>query len=165
MKICEFIHGMRNSNVKKQRIPVWAKIIGGVIAFASANLVCGICIAKRNMNKVNRTKGQNNLVNTTILKRGKVDIADNTDNAYIACFTGALDINVSYPEKQNMNVELTSVLADVKIHIPENVRIICDGPMGVNCSSARDDIDMKDLPEIHFKIESKLSKVVFVTEQ
>jgi len=164
MNICDFMPEMKYDNGKKQRIPVWTKIIGGVVAFASAALVCGICIAKRNMNKVNRAEGQNNLVNTTILKRGEVNINANTDNAYIACFTGALDINVSYPEKQNMNVELTSVLANVKIHIPENVRIICDGPMGANCSSAHDDIDMKDLPEIHFKIESKLSKVVFVTE-
>lgn len=44
MNICDFMPEMKYDNGKKQRIPVWTKIIGGVVAFASVALVCGICI-------------------------------------------------------------------------------------------------------------------------
>ena len=78
---------MRNGATRKST-SVLVKIMVGVGSFVLANVAAGICICKRNMKKANQNENQNNQVYSVFFTKGKVDVKNDTDNAYITCLTG-----------------------------------------------------------------------------
>ena len=153
---------MRKGIIRKST-SVLAKLIVGAGAFVLAVFAAGICICKRNMKNANRNENQKNQVYSVSFTKGKVDVNNDSDNAYITCLTGELDITVPKPVKEKMNIEITSFLACVRIHVPADVKVTCDGPLpSKNDLSVEEVSDMELLPEIHFTVKSKVSKVEFV---
>lgn len=155
---------MEKYRYEQKGIRIIRKLILGAFVFATANVAGGLWLSKSNMNRANRAEGQNNLINTTILKRGRVDIKGNTDNAYITCLTGKMNIFVQSCDIKTMYVEIVSVLSDVKIHVPNNVKIIYDRPSDMDNPNSCIDNGMDELPEIHFNVKSKISKTMFLVD-
>lgn len=155
---------MRKGDTKKGT-SVLVKIMVGVGTFVLANVAAGICIYKRNMKKANQNENQNNQVYSVFFTKGKVDVNKDANNAYIACLTGELDIIVPKPVQEKMNIEITSFLSRVRIHVPADVKVTFDGPLpSKNDLSVEEVSDMDLLPEIHFTVKSKVSKVEFVND-
>lgn len=153
---------MRKGIIRKST-SVLAKIMVGVGSFVVAIVGAGIYICKRNMKKANQNENQKSQVYSVFFTKGKVDVNNDSDNAYIACLTGELDIAVPKPVKEKINIEITSFLACVRIHVPADVKVTCDGPLpSKNDLSIEEVPDMELLPEIHFTVKSKVSKVEFV---
>ena len=155
---------MRKETERKSS-SILVKIMMGAGAFVLANVAAGICICRRNMKKANQNENQNNQVYSVFFTKGKVDVKNDTDNAYITCLTGELDIIVPKPVKEKMNIEVTSFLACVRIHVPADVKVTCDGPIpSKKDQSVEEAPDMELLPEIHFIIKSKVAKVEVVND-
>lgn len=146
----------------KKAFSVTSKVLIGVGALALGNVIAGICIGKNNLKKIEKTENQNNFVHTEILKKGKVCVSADVDNAYITCISGMMDITIPKPEHNKMYVEVTSFFSNLRISVPENVRVIYDGTCGIK--TIRDTAmfpDIESLTEIHIVIKSKYSKVDF----
>ena len=133
-------------------------------AFVVANFAGGICIGKLNEAKMKENENANNFMHSLILKKGTVDIAADTQFAYITCLTAGADITVPVPEKDVMTVEITSLFSDIKIHVPQDVKVTFEGPNYTeNTETDANITDADDLPKIHFVTTGcKASKVAFV---
>lgn len=129
-------------------------------SFVLANVAGGMCVNKKNREKVAKHNNENNMLHMNILSKGEVRLKPDTDNAYLTCLSGSLDIHLAKPVDRVTSIEITSVLANVNIYVPNDVKVVTIGPESCKCNKS-DFISFDDekISEVHIKFTSYLSRV------
>lgn len=150
---------MKKKNLMEKEIAaIGAKILFGIGAVLALDVIAGAVMSHFNMKKIKSKQGQSNYSHFNTLGKAKLNIDNKTDNAYLSCLTGELDVTLSKP-KADMCVEITAVMACVKIHIPSGVQVSYSDAS----SEMKKDTDAQTkLPEIRFCVNSIASNVEFL---
>lgn len=157
---------MKKNTTSKKKSSLLKKLFIGASAFVLANVAGCLKVVQRYNKKMKDHENENNAVNSSVFQNTEVCIASGINNAYVASFSGKMDLKVQKPDHEVMVVELTAFLSSVKIYVPRDVKIICEGPIPSSVKDVPEDMDseLEFLPEIHFLINSMASKIVFVAQ-
>lgn len=104
------------------------KLLGVAAGYAVANVAGTVAWYALKRKEMAEHENENNLMQAIALGKNSVVIKGNTDNAYIACLSGCVDINFEgEPEKENVYINLFSVLGKVTLNLPEGAKLELEG--------------------------------------
>ena len=108
------------------------KIIKGLLGLAGGVFVTGIgamAVASfRNNKKMSQHANENNTMFATLFQKEDLEIKPETQNAYITVICSLAKIKVPKPEKECMNIDITSLAGKVDVALPDGVTVKCDNP-------------------------------------
>ncbi len=132
-------------------------VVGG---FVAANLAGTAAICHINTKKMKLHEDQNNMMNTTSLGKRRIAVAADTQNAYVSCLSGYVDVDIERPINEKMNIEVFSVFGKVNLHLPQDINLTYDRPFLKKSSEDMESFEEESLPEVHIINKSILAKVV-----
>lgn len=145
---------------------VLLKLFVAAGGFVVANFAGCFALARVNTKKMKEHEDANNLMTTSVFGKRNVEVAEDTQNAYISCLTGGLDITIEKPVHESMYVEIFSALGKVNVYLPAGVNVFCDG-IGL-FTMIKDDTNLYEdgeVPEIHIVSKGFASKLNLLNEE
>ena len=95
--------------------------------FLAANIGAVAATCARNSKKMEQHKDENNMMFAYLFQREVLEVGPDTQNAYVTVLNSYVDISIPKPEKEVMNVEITSFCSRLNIDLPFDVKINCQG--------------------------------------
>ena len=133
------------------------KCIKGVTLVSGAvfltNMGAMALLSNRDRKKMEKHENENNLQYAYSLRKEDIQVKPEVQNAYFTAINSSLTIRLPRPEKEQMNVEITSYLSKVNIILPADVNVKCDGSDHLNYSCE----EKEGLPVIHLIVHDHLS--------
>lgn len=133
--------------------------LGGGFFLANVGALAAVC--SKNVKRMNDHKDGNNLMYAYLFQKAEKVIKPDTDYAYITNLSGSLNVVVPKPEKDVMNVEITSVIGKVNIDLPAGVRIKCEGSNHLNYTEE----GIEGGPVINLKVTDYLTALTISFEE
>lgn len=135
--------------------------LGAIVAFVMANIGVMFLMLRRNVKKVKEKENQNNAVHSIGLGKGTVALSGETNNAYLSCLNGRLDITFTEAPTHDVNMDLTCICGKVNVTVPASMRVIselkpCSGKVDVVCENSDDE----NAPALRLTGKTCLGKVV-----
>ena len=135
--------------------------IGAVVAFVMANIGAMLLMLRKNVKTIKGKESQNNAVHSIGLGKGAVALSGDTNNAYLSCLNGRLDITFTEAPTHDVNMDLTCVCGKVNVTVPASMRVIselkpCSGKVDVVCENSDDE----NAPALRLTGKTCLGKVV-----
>lgn len=135
----------------KKKSSLLLKVIGIIVGFFAANAAGLLALGGISYKKMKNNECGNNMMHSVNLKKAGVEIKPDTDNAYINCVSGCVDIILKeLPTHYDMNIVLGAIGAVVNVYVPEDVKVVTEGTGHFEtihnmCSQDQDDL----LPTVH----------------
>lgn len=135
--------------------------IGAVVAFVMANIGAMLLLLRKNVKKMKGVESQNNAVHSIGLGKGAVALAADTNNAFLSCLNGRLDITFTEAPTHDVNMDLTCIFGKVNVTVPASMRVVsdlkpCSGKVDVICENPEDE----NAPALHITGKACMGKVV-----
>lgn len=135
--------------------------IGAVVAFVMANIGAMLLLLRKNVKKMKGVESQNNAVHSIGLGKGAVALAADTNNAFLSCLNGRLDITFTEAPTHDVNMDLTCIFGKVNVTVPASMRVVsdlkpCSGKVDVICENPEDE----NAPALHITGKTCMGKVV-----
>ena len=135
--------------------------IGAVVAFVMANIGAMLLLLRKNVKKMKGVENQNNAVHSIGLGKGDVALAGDTNNAFLSCLNGRLDITFTEAPTHDVNMDLTCIFGKVNVTVPASMRVVsdlkpCSGKVDVICENPEDE----NAPALYITGKTCMGKVV-----
>lgn len=112
-----------SKSVKKKKHPILV-IFGAGVAFASAIVGGSFAVNRKLMKKMEKNKDNYNMMNSVVFNNGFAETDENTDNAYVSCIFGNMNVTVKDLVKDNINIEVFNLFGNTKITVPKGVEVV-----------------------------------------
>ena len=150
-----------NENKKSSVVKAVLIGLGAVVAFVIANIGAMFVLLRKNVKKMKGNESQNNAVHSIGLGKGAVALSPDTNNAYLSCLNGRLDITFTEAPTHDVNMDLTCICGKVNVTVPASMRVIsdlkpCSGKVDVACETPDDE----NAPALRLTGKTCLGKVV-----
>ena len=99
-------------------------IAGGIFA---AGIGAVAALTAHNSKKMKEHEHENNNMEACLFQKEEIELKADTQNAYLVVLFSLAHIIVPRPEKDYMNIDITSFAGKISIDMPNNVTIKCDG--------------------------------------
>ena len=116
--------GSGKNNTLKKCLFAALGIAGGYF-LAGIGVVIASCV--KNSKKMEKYTDECNSMMAYMFQKDEVSIKPETQNVYLTFFSSFVNVVVPKPEKECMNIEITSILGKVNIDLPSGVKINCEG--------------------------------------
>lgn len=153
----KMMKGNGKCNCKKSLIWCLA-LAGGFLAanVAGLNLACAV-----NSKKMKKNEKGYNMMHSIALSKKQIGINGGFNRAYLTCLTGSLEVLVEYPTNEEMVIDLTSVIGNVTIRLPKDVKVRVEGAGCIESfADCRRDEPGEEAPTVRIVRRSLISTIV-----
>ncbi|MCR5092652.1 MAG: hypothetical protein K6B72_01560 [Lachnospiraceae bacterium] len=116
---------------RREKKNPFVKALAGAFCIIGGALAAGIAAigatAVRNSKKMKQHENENNYMTSCLFQNEEIELKPDTQNVYLTVLFSVAHIMVPRPEKDCLNIEITSFAGNMILDMPDGVTIRCKG--------------------------------------